>query len=430
MVVAEGADHQRLRKAFLPFFSQASVLAHAQFVEETVSALLDDATAVARANSGAFDLRVDFAYRFPIRVVCRVLELPDADVPSVQHWAETSVRAMDTEAGVSFQTARAGQQASDALRSYLEDKLERARSGEFTGGVIGEVAHNETLTEAERVANIGVVIFAGFETTTGLIAKGTEALLRHPEQWSYLRDALVPTAPVTINGVEIADHEWRWLAWALAQPARTVDGERRQRLVAMTEQSLDAAARFEAIRRQEQMLDRAVEELLRWTAPGTVVPLTASKDVELTLESPMVVKGCPHAAGSTLTMKRGETIAVAVDELNRRCPVGAGHFDHASSPATFDVTREDNSSHLSFGLRHSCIGAFLAKENAKRAFEGILRRFPDLELAGDPIPQEMELFSGLAHLPVRSPALTSERSVIDDHVPILRKSALNVVRSR
>ena len=151
------------------------------------------------------------------------------------------------------------------------------------------------------------------------------------------------------------------------------------------------------------MLDRAVEELLRWTAPGTVVPLTASKDVQLTLESPLVVKGCPHAAGDSLTIKRGETVAVAVDELNRRCPVGVGRFDSGTASA-FDVTRSDNTSHLSFGLRHSCIGAFLAKENAKRAIEGILRRFPDLELAGDPIPQEMELFSGLASLPVRSRA--------------------------
>jgi cytochrome P450 len=401
MVVAEGADHQRLRKAFLPFFSQASVLAHAQFVEETVTALLDDATSVAQANGGAFDLRVDFAYRFPIRVVCHMLEIPAEDVPKVQHWAETSVRAMDTEAGVSFRTAHDGQHASDALRSYLEDKLSRARAGEFLGHVIGEVARDETLSEAERVANLGVVIFAGFETTTGLLAKSVDALLRHPEQWSFLRDALVSNAPAIVDGVEIPDREWRWLAWASTQPARVVDGQRRERLIALTERSSVAAVRFEVVRRQEETLDRAVEELLRWTAPGTVVPLTASKDLELALESPAVVKGCPHAAGSTILVKRGETIAVAVDELNRRCPVGAGRFD-SGSPARLDVSRQDNTSHLSFGLRHSCIGAFLAKENAKRAIEGILRRFPDLELAGDPIPQEMELFSGLAHLPVRS----------------------------
>jgi cytochrome P450 len=113
------------------------------------------------------------------------------------------------------------------------------------------------------------------------------------------------------------------------------------------------------------------------------------------------VKGCPHPAGRDLTITRGETVAVAVDELNRRCPVGTGRFADAT-PVRFDVTRQENTAHLSFGLRHSCIGAFLAKENAKRALEGVLRRFPDLELAGDPIPQEMELFSGLASLPVRS----------------------------
>lgn len=404
MVAAEGADHQRLRKAFLPFFSQAAVLAQAAFVEDTVAALLDDAVRVARANGGAFDLRSDFAYRFPIRVICRVLEIPPEDVQMVQHWAETSVRAMDTDAGVSFRTARDGQHASDGLRAYLEDKLTSARNGAFAGHVIGEVARNATLSEAERVANLGVVIFAGFETTTGLITKGVEALLRHPAQWMFLRDALVPETVLRVNGAVIPDRDWRWLAWASAQPERAIDTQRQGRLAALTAQSPAAAARFDAIRQQEEVLDRAVEELLRWTAPGTVIPLTASKDVELVLESPAVVKGCPHAAGSALTMKRGETIAVAVDELNRRCPVGAGRFD-GGSPANLDVSREDNTAHLSFGLRHSCIGAFLAKENAKRAIEGILRRFPDLELAGDPIPQEMELFSGLASLPVRSNAI-------------------------
>ncbi|HEY2163190.1 MAG TPA: hypothetical protein VGH04_04330, partial [Gemmatimonadaceae bacterium] len=405
MVVAEGTDHQRLRKAFLPFFTQTAVLAQAQFVERTVAELLDHATAVARRSGGAFDLRNDFAYRFPIRVICRVLEIPEDDVPAVQHWAEASVRSMDTEAGLSLAVSRAGQRAADDLREYLERKLALARSGGFDGHVIRTVANDETLSETERVANLGVVIFAGFETTTGLISKGIEALLRHPEQWRYLRDAMVPPDPATVNGELIPDREWRWLAWASHQAERNVDVARRDRLTAMR-RSPQGAARFEAISGQEDVLERAVEELLRWTAPGTVVPLTASKDMQIALESAMVVKGCPHAAGDSLTIRRGETIAVAVDELNRRCPVGGGQFD-GGEPASLDVTRADNTSHLSFGLRHSCIGAFLAKENAKRAIEGILRRFPDLELAGDPIPQEMELFSGLASLPVRSRACLS-----------------------
>lgn len=408
MVVAEGADHQRQRKAFLPFFSQAAVLEHAAFVESTVATLLDHAEDVARRHDGAFDYRVDFAYEFPIRVICRVLELPLEDVPSVQHWAEASVRSMDTEAGLTFANSREGQHAADQLREYLERKLTLARAGEFTGRVIRTIAHDETLSEAERVANLGVVIFAGFETTTGLLSKGVETLLRHPAQFSYLRDALVDEQPVTIDGNLVPDLEWRWLAWARTQPERNVNMERRDRLTALVERSPEGAARAESIRRQEELLDRAVEELLRWTAPGTVVPLTASKDLAVPLESAMTIKGCPHAAGDSLTIRRGETIAVAVDELNRRCPVGTGRFDDGE-PSVLDVTRADNSSHLSFGLRHSCIGAFLAKENAKRAFEGTLRRFPDLELNGVPIPQEMELFSGLSSLPVLSRRLLRRR---------------------
>ena len=407
MVVAEGPDHQRQRKAFLPFFNKAAVLEHAAFVESTVTRLLDHAESVARRHAGAFDYRVDFAYEFPIRVICRLLELPTEDVPSVQHWAEASVRSMDTEAGLTFANSREGQRAADQLREYLEEKLTRARAGEFTGRVIRAIAHDETLSEAERVANLGVVIFAGFETTTGLLSKGVETLLRHPAQWAYLRDALVPETPVTVDGKLIPDLEWRWLAWASAQPERSVDAERRGRLSELVARSPAAAARAEEIRRQEEMLDRAVEELLRWTAPGTVVPLTASKDLDVTLESAMTIKSCPHAAGASLTIKRGETIAVAVDELNRRCPVGAGRFD-GGEPSVLDVSRGDNTSHLSFGLRHSCIGAFLAKENAKRALEGTLRRFPDLALNGVPIPQEMELFSGLSSLPVMSRRLANK----------------------
>lgn len=401
MVVAEGPDHQRQRKAFLPFFIQAAVLEHAEFVEQTVAELLDHATAVAKRQDGRFDIRKDFAYRFPIRIICRLLELPPEDVSKVQHWSEAAVRAMDVDAGVSFEIAKSGQQASHAFRHYLGEKLGDARTGRFTGRVIRSVAENPTLSEEERIANIGVIIFAGFETTTGLITKGVEALCRHGDQWRHLRSQLVDPNPLTVGGEIVPDREWRWLAWAANQSDRVVDVARRDRLTVLRNTSTQADARFEAIRDQEVMLDRAIEELLRWTAPGTVVPLTASKDVHVELESAHMVKGCPHPAGAMLTVQRGETVNVAVDELNRRCPVGAGTFA-GDDPRMLDVTRADNSAHLSFGLRHSCIGAFLAKENAKRALEGLLRRFPDLELAGDAIPQEMELFSGLASLPVRT----------------------------
>jgi cytochrome P450 len=401
MVVADGADHQRLRRPFLPFFSQQAVLNQAEFVERTTAELFDEVEALARRNGGAFDFRKDFAYRFPIEIICRLLELPAEDVPRVQHWTETSVRAMDIDAGFSVDAANAGQRATDELREYLQGKLNDARSGAFPGMMIRAIANDETLSEAERISNLAVILFAGFETTTGLLSKGLQALLEHPEQWALLQSVLVRGPEVEVGGVRVPDRDLRWLAWSEGRPEREVDQERAARLKWLVQQSPALRDRLDATRAQEQSLDAAIEEMLRWTAPGTVVPLTASRHVQIELPHAMVIKGRSYAAGESLTIESGETIGVAVDELNRRCPFGAGTFD-TNAKGGFDVSRTDNTAHLSFGLKHACIGAFLAKENAKRAMEGVLRRFPDLALDGDPVPQDMELFSGLASLPVRS----------------------------
>ena len=421
MVVAEGADHTRQRKAFLPFLSQRSVLDQAEFVEETVGRLLDQTGEAARKNGGAFDFKKHFAYNFPIRIICNIMGIPALDVPKVQKWSEDVVRAMDTEAGLSGEISLRGQRAAAEFAAYLRKQLQAAKDGRSTGEMMKAIAKNGTLSVDEKVANLGVIIFAGFETTTGLLSKGISELIRRPEQWSYLKASLVAGPPVSVDGEVVPDVALRWLAWAQTQPLRKLDdsespdgkkaepGERIQRferLTTLVARSQPLAARLEAIRKQESVLDAAVEEMLRWTAPGTVVPLTASKDIAIPAPSAMEYRGRTVKAGENIEFAKGTTILVAVDELNRRCPFGGGRFD-PDAKGGFDATRTDNTSHLAFGVRHECIGAFLAKENAKRALEGVLRRFPDLQLNGTPVPQDMELFSGLAAFPVRSAAHAS-----------------------
>ncbi len=395
MVVMEGADHKRHRKAFLPFFTQAAVLEHAPYVDGTLGKLLDDVEAKAARAGGAFDFKRDFAYHFPIRVICRMMGLPECDVPKVQAWAETSVRAMDLEAGMTLEISNAGQLAAKEFRAYLLEKLR----DENATGMLAAVAKDTTLNEDEKIANLGVMIFAGFETTTGLLSKGMNELLQHPEQWQHLRNQLVGGPELTVDGKPVADHELRWLTWAVTQK-RNVDEVRRDYLLGLIAKSPELGQRFEAFKLQEDALDNAVEELLRWNAPGSVIPLTCSRDVTVEMPFGMVLRGHLYEKGDKLTFKKGENINVPIDELNRRVPHTPGVFDSKGS-GDFDISRPENKDHLSFGVRHQCIGATLAKVNAKRALEQVLRRLPSLTLDGRAMPQDMELFSGLAKLPVR-----------------------------
>jgi cytochrome P450 len=69
-------------------------------------------------------------------------------------------------------------------------------------------------------------------------------------------------------------------------------------------------------------------------------------------------------------------------------------------PERFDVTRRPR--HLAFGHgTHFCLGANLARLEARIAFEELLRRFPLYALAGEPTWQRSFWARAHATLPVR-----------------------------
>ena len=54
------------------------------------------------------------------------------------------------------------------------------------------------------------------------------------------------------------------------------------------------------------------------------------------------------------------------------------------NPEVFDIERKNNS-HIAFGAgAHACMGAHLARLEAQVAIGSVVRRFPQLNLAGEP----------------------------------------------
>lgn len=113
------------------------------------------------------------------------------------------------------------------------------------------------------------------------------------------------------------------------------------------------------LREQPDLIDSAIDEMLRFTNPvGIIAPRFAKEDVEI--------------AG--VSMPRGTMVTVLIGSAN----LDETAFPHAD---TFDITRTPNR-HLSFGLgAHYCLGAPLARLEARIAIPALLRRFERLELA-------------------------------------------------
>jgi cytochrome P450 len=126
------------------------------------------------------------------------------------------------------------------------------------------------------------------------------------------------------------------------------------------------------------LISGAVEECLRMYPAFAHFRRTATRDTE--------IAGQPIA--------EGEKVVMWYVSSNR-------DEDRYEDPDRFDVLR--NPEHQAFGAggRHFCLGAALARLELRILFEETLKRFPDMELAGEPVPAVSAFLNQLKALPVR-----------------------------
>jgi cholest-4-en-3-one 26-monooxygenase len=145
---------------------------------------------------------------------------------------------------------------------------------------------------------------------------------------------------------------------------------------------LEHPDQLEQLRGDLSMLPVAIEELLRYVTPVMQFCRTATVDTEL--------GGHAIAAGDRVVMMYS-----SANRDERAFP----------EPDRVDVNRTPND-HVAFGAGgpHFCLGASLARLEAKLMFEAILTRFEGLEIDGDveQMPRvHSNLIDGFAHLPVK-----------------------------
>jgi len=123
----------------------------------------------------------------------------------------------------------------------------------------------------------------------------------------------------------------------------------------------------------------AVEELLRFDSPVQFSRRIALEPIEI------------------------EGVAIAPGELVMTC-LGAANRDPAKfgpDAAELRLDRPDAREHVSFGSGvHHCLGAALARLEGQEAIGRFVRRFPDIERAGDPKHNERIVLRGYDDLPV------------------------------
>jgi cytochrome P450 len=234
-------DHTRLRRLVVKAFTPRRIAGLRPRIEEITASLLD-----ALEGRESADLIEALAYPLPITVICELLGVPAADQDKFQVWSHAIVSSVVSEE----EFLAAGAEMFHYFTALLAAKR-RSPADDLTSALIAARDSGDSLDERELIALLFLLLVAGHETTTNLIATGTLALLSHPAELARLRGdwSLLPAAveellrysnplnhttdrftvePVTIGGVTIPAGEWVLCVTSSANrdPSRFADPDR------------------------------------------------------------------------------------------------------------------------------------------------------------------------------------------------------------
>lgn len=219
LVLTDPPDHTRLRRLVSRTFSPRQMARMEQTVETLARRLVADALETARTGSaGSVEIFSSFAAPLPIQVICELLGVPE------DRWewaAQVSTKiSLIGNVMVGFDPEEVSA-AVDDMRVYFLDLAEQRRvepTEDLVSALAEEDDDGDRLSDDEFIGMVGLLMFAGHDTTSGLISNSIIALADHPEQRTLVRD-------------------------------------------------------------NPDLWDNAIDELLRWDTPVQIIPRVAAEDV-------------------------------------------------------------------------------------------------------------------------------------------------------
>jgi len=313
--------HTKLRAIISKAFTPRMIGNLETFIRNLSRQLLDEAFS---RNKGEFDLATAYSIPFPMKVISHMIGIPTADWAQFKSWSDTILK-MSYARGGGPESRRFVDDfvaitvvMNDYLSAMIAERKKTPRDDLLTKLIEAEV-DGEHLTQEEILGFFQLLVVGGQETTTNLINNAIICFLDNPTQLSLLRSNM-------------------------------------------------------------NLLESAIEEVLRYRSPLQWIMRTPTREIQM------------HGQ----TLLPGQLILPLIGSANR----DPKHFDR---PEEFDITRHPNN-HIAFGHgQHFCLGAPLSRLESRIALTDLLTRMKSFEYSGQEPwqPRQALHVHGPTNLPLR-----------------------------
>ena len=312
-------EHRDVRKVASHIFTPRAIRALDADIDRSAREVVD--RLAGESGEGECEFASDVAAAHPLRILSNMLGVPREQEPDILRLTNELFALDDPD------LQREGSDRQQAIMDLgmelyaLFDSIIQDRRANPTSDLASVLANatidGEPLGPMETIGYYLIVFSAGHDTTKNALAGGMRAFLEHPDELHKLQN-------------------------------------------------------------HPELIDKAVEEVVRWTSPVNYMKRTAAEDA--------VIGG--------QRISKGDSVVLFYASANRDEDV----FD---DPFGFRIDRDPNR-HLGFGIgEHFCLGAHMARRSQRALLLELAQRLEWAELAGEPEQIHSSFVVGLKHLPMR-----------------------------
>lgn len=317
LIHMDAPEHGDYRRLTNDWFKPASV----RRLNDRLTELSRQALATLEAADGACDFATEIALPYPLQVILNILGLPESDYPRMLQLTQQLFGGEDPDLQREPPSPEVLNQVIGDFFAYFTE-LTAERRAQPTDDLASIIANGQidgaAMPDLETLGYYIIIATAGHDTTSSAMSGGMQALI-------------------------------------------------------------DNADQFELLKAKPELLNNAVEEMIRWTAPVRHFMRTATADTEV--------------AGHQI--KKGEWLYLSYKAANLDPKV----FE---DPLRFDIERSNADRNISFGYgMHFCLGAQLARNEIRSLFGTLVPRIASIELDGTPSTMKTTFVGGHKTLPIR-----------------------------
>jgi cytochrome P450 len=204
MLETDGARHWALRRLLHKQFTPKAIAHYGTFLRGLTASTLD-----AALPKGDFDFVKEVSADFPIRVLARMLDVPEADTPQLIQWGNRMIgntdpdysdALIDSEDTEEYRLLPFRSPAALEVFEYGRELADQRLGGDGTDLV--SIMINQTPEDGLELSEFDfrnyflLIVVAGNETTRHAISHSMKALIDHPDALARLQEnpELIPVA--------------------------------------------------------------------------------------------------------------------------------------------------------------------------------------------------------------------------------------------